>query len=396
MPHIGTRSRLRGRSAVLGYAGAALALSFICLLLLAPSSAWAVSVTTPYPALTVQAGQSVNLDLLVSDSVSRRVDLALRGIPAGWEGDITGGGYPVTAVMVDPDEPSRLSLKLEIPADAAESSYTIEVVATSGDGSATLPITLTVSKVAGTATSLEAEYSSLKGPASATFTFQLTLRNESQQPRTYNLSAVGPENWKLSLKPAGASQETPTVTVEGQGSQRLNLEVSPGPDVTIGAYDLLVTASGAGEEVGAPLQVEITGTYTLSLTTPDGRLNFDVKAGTTTRVPLVIANSGTGPLLEVKLSASAPSGWKVSFDPAVVDVLPPNQQETVYGVFTPAEDAIAGDYVVSVSARADQASTQEQLRVTVKTSTLWGVVGVIIAVAAVVILGLIFRRFGHR
>jgi len=376
--------------------GVFLFLVFILTLVVAPSAAWAASVTTPYPDLTVQAGQSVNLDLRVSDTVARRVDLSLQNVPTGWEADITGGGYTIRAVMVDPDEPTRLTLKLNVPADAAEKSYTLDVIARTADGTTTLPITVTVSKAAGATTTLEAEYSSLRGPAAATYTFQLTLRNDSQQPRTYNLSVTGPENWTTTLKPSGATQETPTVTVEAQSSQRLNLEVKPGPDVTIGTYDLVVSASGGGEDVSAPLQVTITGTYTLSVTTPDGRLNFDIKAGGTTRVPLVVTNSGTGPLQGVKLSASAPSGWKVTFDPLTIDILPPNQQETVYAVFTPAEDAIAGDYVVSVSARADQAVAQEELRVTVKTSTLWGVIGVIIAVAAIVILGLIFRRFGHR
>lgn len=368
----------------------------VFLLVIGSGPAQAATVTTPYPNLTVQAGQTVNLDLRVADTTSRTVDLSVQNVPAGWEASILGGGYSIKAVMVDPEEPSQLTLKLTIPADAAEKSYTFDVVARTVEGTTTLPITVTVSKIAGAATTLEAEYSSLRGPASATYTFQLTLRNDSQQPRTYNLSVTGPENWTLTLKPAGASQETPTVTVEAQGSQSLNLEVKPGPDATIGDYDLLVSASGGGEEVAAPLRVSITGTYTLTVTTPDDRLNFDVKAGGTTRVPLVVNNSGTGPLQGVELSASAPTGWKVTFDPLKIDVLPPNQQQTVYAVFTPAEDAIAGDYVVSVSARADQAVADADMRVTVKTSTLWGVIGVIIAVAAIGILGLVFRRFGHR
>ncbi len=396
MPEISSWSQRSNRGKAPLLVGIALFFVLVLLLLLAPSSAWAVTLTTPYPDLSVQAGQSVNLDLRVADTVTRRVDLSLQNVPTGWEANITGGGYTVRAVMVNPDDPSRLTLKLTVPADAAEKDYTFQVVARTTEGTTTLPITVTVSKIAGVATKLEAEYSSLKGPATATYNFQLTLRNDTQQPRTYNLSVSGPENWTTTLKPSGATQETPTVTVEAQSSQRLNLEVKPGPDVTIGTYDVVVTASGGGEEVSAPLQVTITGTYTLSVTTPDGRLNFDIKARDTTRMPLVVTNKGTGPLLGVKLSATVPSGWKVTFDPLTIDVLPPNQEQTAYIVLTPAEDAIAGDYVVSVSARADQAVAQEQLRVTVKTSTLWGVIGVIIAVAAIVILGLIFRRFGHR
>jgi uncharacterized membrane protein len=186
------------------------------------------------------------------------------------------------------------------------------------------------------------------------------------------------------------------VSVESQGSQGLTLKVTPGVNPEIGTYDLTVTATGGGETVSVPLQIEITGTYTLTLTTPDGNLNADVKAGGTTRVQFVVTNSGTGPLQGVELSATAPANWEVTFEPSTIDLLPANQQETVAAVFKPAENAIAGDYVVTMNANADQASAQSDIRVTVKTSTLWGVIGILIAVAAIAILGFVFRRYGHR
>ncbi len=172
--------------------------------------------------------------------------------------------------------------------------------------------------------------------------------------------------------------------------------MTPAASVEIGTYDVTVTAAGGGETVSIPLQVEITGTYTLTLTTPDGNLNADVKAGETTRVQFVVTNSGTGPLQEVELSATAPANWEVTFEPRVIDVLPANQQQSVVAVFKPAENAIAGDYVVTMNASADQASAQSEIRVTVKTGTLWGVIGVLIAIAAIAILAFVFRRYGHR
>jgi uncharacterized membrane protein len=186
------------------------------------------------------------------------------------------------------------------------------------------------------------------------------------------------------------------VTVESKATQGLSLKVTPGPNAEMGTYDITVSAVGGGETVSIPLEVEITGTYTLTLTTPDGNLNADVKAGDTTRVQFVVTNSGTGPLQGVELSATAPTNWEVDFEPSVIDVLPANEQQTVVAVFKPAENAIAGDYVVSMSAQADQAVASSDIRVTVKTSTLWGVIGVLIAIAAIAILGFVFRRYGHR
>ncbi len=58
------------------------------------------------------------------------------------------------------------------------------------------------------------------------------------------------------------------MNVKSQGSQGLNLKVTPPPGVAMGVYDLIVTAVGGGESVEVPLQVEITGTYTMTMTTP--------------------------------------------------------------------------------------------------------------------------------
>ena len=389
-------SRRGCRALLTAFAGAVVALLFV----LAPpsgvSAAFAATLTTPYPSMTVQAGQTVSVNLSLKDTVAGRMDVSVQGTPSGWKATLLGGGRPVSAVMVDPDSASNLSLQVEVPFDAAGTTTTLTVVARSGATSVTLPISLTVSESEGGTTELSAEYSSLKGSSDATFTFSLTLTNSTLDARTYNLTASGPENWTLTLTPSGSSQQTPTVGVESQSSQGLTLKVTPAPNAEIGTYDLSVTATGGGEAVSVPLQVEITGSYKMTLTTPDGNLNANVKAGSTTQVQFVVVNTGTGPLQDVQLSASPPTNWKVTFEPTSIASIPASQQAQVTAIFTPAENAIAGDYVVTMRAASDQASSSSDIRVTVKTSTLWGVIGVLIAVAAIAILGFVFRRYGHR
>jgi uncharacterized membrane protein len=396
MRHFTRGSHLRRCGVGAAAAGLTVAVAFMLLLMGGAGPAQAATLSTPYLAMTVQAGQTVTIALTVTDEASQRLDLSVQGVPEGWEASILGGGRPVSAIQTDPAEPRSLDLQVKIPADQAESTQTLTVVARAGASTVSLPITLTVSEVEGGTTELTADYDALRGPATATFTYSLTLKNRTLEERAYNLTVRGPENWTLSLTPAGTTQETPTVTVKSQGSQGLNLTVTPSPGVEMGVYDVLVTAVGGGESVEVPLQIEITGTYTMTLTTPDGNLNAEVKSGDVTRVQFVVTNSGTGPLQEVKLTASAPANWNVKFEPSTIDVLPAGQQQTVVAVFEPAENAIAGDYVVTMRAAAKQASAQSDVRVTVKTGTLWGVIGVLIAIAAIAILAFVFRRYGHR
>ena len=61
-----------------------------------------------------------------------------------------------------------------------------------------------------------------------------------------------------------------------------------------------------------------------------------------------------------------------------------------------ADKAIAGDYVAAFRANGRGESASADFRITVTTSTLWGIVGVgIIAVALLVLLGAV-ARFGRR
>jgi uncharacterized membrane protein len=119
-------------------------------------------------------------------------------------------------------------------------------------------------------------------------------------------------------------------------------------------------------------------------------------AGVQTSVPVVVTNTGTAPAEEVELSGSAPSGWKVDFNPKTVDRIAPNANKEVQALITPTDKAIAGDYVTSISAAARGESASTDFRVTVATSTMWGIAGVGIIGAGLLVLAGAVARFGRR
>ena len=74
----------------------------------------------------------------------------------------------------------------------------------------------------------------------------------------------------------------------------------------------------------------------------------------------------------------------------------PNEKKEVQVLVTPADKAIAGDYVASFRANGRGRIGVADFRITVTTSTLWGIVGIgIIAMALLVLLGAV-ARFGRR
>ena len=111
---------------------------------------------------------------------------------------------------------------------------------------------------------------------------------------------------------------------------------------------------------------------------------------------MTLTNTGSAAARNVKVSASEPSGWKVAFDPATVDLLAPNANQTVKATITPSNKAIAGDYMVTVSAAGDGVNASSDFRVTVRTSTMWGIVGVLVIAAALIVLVLAVVRYGRR
>lgn len=97
------------------------------------------------------------------------------------------------------------------------------------------------------------------------------------------------------------------------------------------------------------------------------------------------------------MSASPPSGWNVEFDPAQIEAIDPGGQRDVTARVTPAEKALAGDYVISFRAQPEGESSQSiDFRVTVRTSTLWGVAGIALVALSIGVVGWAVMRFGRR
>ena len=63
-----------------------------------------LTLTTPYPAITVSPGTQATFELSIETTAPARIDLALAGAPASWTAELHGGGYVVGAVQTDGKE----------------------------------------------------------------------------------------------------------------------------------------------------------------------------------------------------------------------------------------------------------------------------------------------------
>jgi uncharacterized membrane protein len=159
----------------------------------------------------------------------------------------------------------------------------------------------------------------------------------------------------------------------------------------------ITKAAVHGSEVAkADLEVVISGTYRLELSTPTGRLNADLTAGRKGSLTLELENKGSADLQTINLSASAPPGWAVTFEPEKIERIKSGEKKQITAFITPDGKAIAGDYVLSINASASETSENADIRVTVHTSTRWGLVGAFIIVGVISWVAWTFKKYGRR
>ena len=373
-------------------AAAAAVLAGLCL----PSVAQVgIRLTTPYPAVAVEPGESATFDLKVTAPDRERVDLAVTQKPKGWDTTLRGGGFVIDGVFTDPDQSPQAQLEVDVPTEAGGGTYRVVVAANSGAGSDLLELDLRVAKAATGSVELASQFPTLQGPSDATFTFDLEVGNNTPQETTFSLEALGPEGWQVNARRAGEEQAS-TLIVAGGQTGSVTVTADPPDDVVAEVYPIDVRVSGGGREATTQLQVEITGNFAMTLRTPDERLNVDVVADRTTEMGLLVVNDGTAPLVGVELTATPPTDWTVDFTPKVIPEIAPGQSAQAVASITPAGSAVAGDYVVTVEARIPETTSQLELRTTVKTSGFWGFVGLLLIVGAIVGLAWVFRRYGRR
>ena len=354
--------------------------------------------TSDYPAVTVRPGEtsSISLKLQNYNLPPERLALSVSGVPAGWTATLMGGGQPVAAAMPATNASVPLELRLDVPKNAAVGTETLTVTATGGSNTVPLPIAITLAKDLPAKLTLTPQLPELRGTSKSPFEFQLAIKNDSGKKLTVSLSAQTPPNFDASFTEQYGSQEVNAVPIEAGQSKSVKLKVTPPNTSPAGSYKVVARVGAEDAVVTTDLTMDITGQPKLDITGRDGLLSTRRPRARKTSIPIIIANTGTAPADQVELSGSAPSGWKITFEPKTIERIAPSANKEVQALITPTEKAIAGDYVTSIRASTRGESASGNFRVSVATSAMWGIAGVgIIAAALLVMVGAI-ARFGRR
>jgi len=380
-------------------------LAIVPLLILAPATLAAerpdvkgIFLLADYPAIAVQPGTTTTIPVKLQNFglAPERYTLSVSGVPAGWTATLLGGGQPVAAAMPATDAAVSFDLRIDAPANASGDTQTVTVKAQGPTSSVELPIAVSLAKELPAKLKVDTALPALRGTPKSSFEYQLTIKNDAGRNLLVSFAASAPQNFETSFTEAYGSQELSSVAIEAGKSKDVKLKVRPPSSVGAGTYPVSVTVSAEGATAKTQVSLEIVGQPQLSLTGRDGLVSARAEAGQQASIPVAISNTGSAPAEAVELSSSAPSGWKVEFNPKTVDKIDPNKDVEVTALVTPTEKSLAGDYMTTLraSSRGETASTQ--FRITVTTSTLWGIVGAGIIGAALLLMVGAVARFGRR
>ena len=250
-----------------------------------------LEVTTPFPAVAVAPGTKVSFDLTVSFTQTATVALEVGGVPDGWTASLLGGGFVVDGVSVTPSKAGEVRLDVDVPADAPDGTSTLRVSARGGGAQDVLPIVIRVNAEAAGDITLTTPTPTLTGASDATFTFDLQLQNDTAQDVTVSVAASGPPDWDVQATLSGEAQAASTV-VEAGASQSITVTANAGDDVAAGTYPIKVDATAGDRTVSADLGIEVTGSYSMTLSTPNDLLSASGSAGSATTQAFEIQNTG--------------------------------------------------------------------------------------------------------
>lgn len=362
-------------------------------------AAGGLELSTAYPGISAKPGDSLSftLNLENTSGAPLNASLSIADIPAGWSGYFSADGGDVNKVYVGGTGVASVTFYLSVPQDAATGTHMVSLVADAGDGAASqLDLELTVTEEVSGESNFTVQYPEQEGSAGTAFSFSATLVNNYAAEQSYSLSSQAPSGWSVSFTPSDGSSQVASLSIEPHQSQGLTIGVTPPASAEAGDYTISYSAVSANETLTGELTVTITEAYELVLSTPSGLLSFDAEANKESTVVLSVTNNSNVPLENINLSSSAPTDWEVRFETATIETLEAGATQEVTAYVKPASSAMSGDYVTNITASNSAASSTAQFRVSVKTSTLWGIFAILIIMAVVVGLLWIFRKYGRR
>ena len=358
-----------------------------------------------YPGVEIPVDEDLSMDIIFHNKgkTDENVEVWLAEKPEGWKAKIKTYRYTVTGVHVPAGDDKTLTFDAQPPKDITPGKFKFRVEAKTQDNKFKMAQDIVVIVTGAEEKSdedrgvkLTTSYPEIRGPSDATFEFSVEVNSKLEDDAVFDLFAQGPKGWEINFKPAYETKYITSLRLKANQNQTIAVEVKPALMSKAGEYPINVRVSSGDAKGEAQLAVILTGTYDIEVGTPDGLLSLDARQGKPANMSFYVKNTGSATNHDIKFMSFKPENWKVEFSPEKLEIIEPGELKQVETTITPYEDALVGDYSISVNVEGEKASKIIELRTTVKASAAWGWIGIGIIVAVIAGLFGIFRWLGRR
>ena len=327
-----------------------------------------------------------------------------------WHVELRGAStkYQVRGVIMAPGDLKSMPLEFRIPRDAPPGDYLMVLTATSIDGdftkTAEMRVTVLVDErrlallqPSGQVELQAPRYTSLTGTQDSDFEFGVVIKNGTKEAVDLDLGAVAPAGWTVGFVPSfDPDQLVASVTIEPGATESVTAQIRPTANADPGSYGVQFTAIGEDVKLSTAIKIELTGFAQLQIGLPSGGRPIEAAGGAPAPAAIIVTSAGNLPIGNVTLDSKTPDGWEVTFQPSRLPVLNRDEVREVAVQISPAADAMAGDYRVTLQASAEGTSDDVDLFVTVTRRSIWSWAGLIIALAAIAGIAGLFVALGRR
>jgi len=350
---------------------------------------------------TVSAGQEVKFEISIQNNASSDIYKLNASVPYGWKYYIADTqGSEITEVEVTKDHGLNINFKITPPSDENAGIYELNLTIESSKGKEikTVSFKVTVRQEKEIyEVEISSPYSTKSAVVGEAIEYSLSIQNKGRAKDNYNLAVEElPAGWTYKFKESsGNSPQISSAEVDTGATKSIVLQINPSTDATIGEYKFKINVYGkANTTLNASILISGSNEMKFSI---DNSQSIQIESGQEGELTIKVQNTGLSELRDVELDVTKPTGWDVSVVPSKIAALP--SQTT--GKFTlkikPPVDASIYDHKVIIKAKSAEVETSEdQIRVTVTKSAGSGYLGYAIIGIAIIILVIIFKKFGRK
>ncbi len=243
-------------------------------------------------------------------------------------------------------------------------------------------------------------YSVASDLSGKTFRFEIELKYEGVETKTFELSVTELPGWTITIQPILKRVEITQIRLQPGKKPaeaiRVRLEPLRGELPAPGEYVTELTASSGDIKASLELKAVVTDLHRFTLSTLTGRLNTSLTAGKENYLSVEVTNIGTVTLDRIVIVGAEPEQWVVKFNPVYVINLAPGSSEKVDILIKPPKETIAGDYALDIMGVSSRYSIQFELRGSVLTPAIWRLVGILIVLATLAGVVMMYRQLARR